>query len=269
MNAARDTSPVALITGAGSGIGAACASTLSRRGWRLALCGRRERPLRAVARDAEDLVLSGDIADEQRAIEMVQSTVTHFERLDGLVLNAGVATIGTVEETDMETWEAALRVNLTSPYVMARSALGALRATGGAIVTVGSIGALHAAPRSAAYAASKAGLVMLTQAMALDHGREGVRVNCVCPGWTRSEMSDELMAAVGHDLDVSLADAYALVTALVPQRRPAEPSEVAAAVAWLLSGEASYVNGATLVVDGGTSVVDAGTAFFTTWRSGE
>jgi meso-butanediol dehydrogenase / (S,S)-butanediol dehydrogenase / diacetyl reductase len=184
------------------------------------------------------------------------------------VLNAGVGTSGTAEQTELAEWERTLRINLTAPFLMSRAALPALRAARGAIVSVGSVSALRAAPRSVAYGASKAGLVMLTQALALDHGPEGVRANCVCPGWTRSEMSDAEMAAVAANEGISVGEAYRRATALVPQRRPASPVEVGQAIIWLLSPEASYVNGATLIVDGGTSIVDAGTIFFTDFHAG-
>jgi NAD(P)-dependent dehydrogenase (short-subunit alcohol dehydrogenase family) len=112
------------------------------------------------------------------------------------------------------------------------------------------------------YAATKAGLVMLTQSLAVDHAPDGLRANVVCPGWTITEMADEEMAAFGAERGIAAAEAYELVTALVPQRRPARASEVAAVVAWLLSDAASYVNGAVIPVDGSASAVDIGTVAF-------
>jgi NAD(P)-dependent dehydrogenase (short-subunit alcohol dehydrogenase family) len=103
---------------------------------------------------------------------------------------------------------------------------------------------------------------MLTQSLAVDHAHEGLRANVVCPGWTVTEMADEEMAAFGAERGVGVPDAYALVTALVPQRRPAHAGEVAAVVAWLLSDAASYVNGAVIPVDGSASAVDVGTMAF-------
>jgi NAD(P)-dependent dehydrogenase (short-subunit alcohol dehydrogenase family) len=257
------TTRVAIVTGASSGIGAATAVALVRKGWHLALCGRSRSALDAVAADTDALVIPGDLLDASYCRRAMDAAVETYGRLDGLVLNAGLATTGTAEETSLADWQRTLQVNLTAPFLMARAALPALRETLGSVVAVGSIGALRAAPRSVAYAASKAGLVMLTHALAVDHGPEGVRVNCVCPGWTRSTMSDEEMARLANELGGSTEDAYARVTALVPQRRPAEPAEIAESIAWLLSPEASYVNGTTLTVDGGTSIVDAGTAVFT------
>ena len=115
-----------------------------------------------------------------------------------------------------------------------------------------SIAALRAPSAATAYAVSKAGLVMLVQSIARDFGGQGVRANVVCPGWVRTEMADAEMAEFGapHGLDEDAA--YAEVTRLVPQQRPAEAAEIASAVTWLAGPDASYVNGACLVVDGGT-----------------
>lgn len=157
-----------------------------------------------------------------------------FARLDGLVLNAGSATTGTAEGTTPEQWQRTLQVNLTAPFLMARAALPALRHSAGAIVVVSSVDGLRAAPRWVAYAASKGGLVMLARALALDHGPEGIRVNAVCPGWTRTARSDAEMIRLGHELGTSAEGAYGRVTALVPQCRPAQPGEIAEAISWLL-----------------------------------
>jgi meso-butanediol dehydrogenase/(S,S)-butanediol dehydrogenase/diacetyl reductase len=251
---------VAIVTGAGSGIGAATARLLAEQGWSLVLCGRRVEPLEHLAAQIGARAAPGDVADAEVVAGIVERAVTELGRIDGLVLNAGIVIEGSVESIEPEEWDRTLRTNLTAPYLMARAAMPHLRDTRGAVVSVSSIGALQAAPASVAYAASKAGLVMLSQSMALDHGREGIRVNCVCPGWTRSEMSDEDMRTFGAPRGLSVDAANAHATALVPAGRAAEPREIAEAIAWLLSPRASYVNGAVLTVDGGTSVVGAGTA---------
>jgi NAD(P)-dependent dehydrogenase (short-subunit alcohol dehydrogenase family) len=132
----------------------------------------------------------------------------------------------------------------------------------GTFVGVSSIAALRASRGAAAYSVSKAGLISLVQGIARDFGPDGMRANVICPGWVRTEMADGEMAEFGAPFGLDAAGAYAAATELVPQRRAADPGEVAKAVEWLAGEDSSYVNGAVLVVDGGTVLVDAGTVAF-------
>ena len=166
------------------------------------------------------------------------------------MLNAGVMYPGGVADLSAADFAAMVSVNLTGAYAVARAALPHLLVSRGAVVSVASIAALRAASGMGGYAATKAGLAMLTQSLAVDHAHQGLRANAVCPGWTITEMADEEMAAFGAERGISAAQAYELVTALVPQRQPASAGEVAAVVCWLLSDAASYVNGAVIPVDG-------------------
>jgi meso-butanediol dehydrogenase/(S,S)-butanediol dehydrogenase/diacetyl reductase len=122
--------------------------------------------------------------------------------------------------------------------------------------------AIRATAGIAGYNATKAGLVMLVQSIAVDHGPLGVRANAVCPGWTRTEMADGEMAELAAERGIDMETAYEQSTALVPLRRPAQAGEVAAVVRWLLSDDASYLNGVVLPVDGGQAPVDPGTVAF-------
>ena len=251
-----------LVTGGGSGIGAAVARMLTTAGSRVAVCGRRADALRAVAAETGALGLVCDVADAGQVARMVETVAGELGGLDGLVLNAGVIAPGGVADLSPADWSAMVSVNLTGAFLVARAALPHLRAGRGAVVSVASVAALRAAGGMGGYAATKAGLAMLTQSLAVDHAHEGLRANVVCPGWTVTEMADEEMAAFGAERGVGVPGAYELVTALVPQRRPAHADEVAAVVAWLLSDAASYVNGAVIPVDGSASAVDVGTVAF-------
>ena len=136
--------------------------------------------------------------------------------VSAVVCSAGASAGGTVLEQTLERWQRVLETNLTGVFLVCRAALRQLIETGGAIVTVSSLGGLRAAPASAAYASSKAGLVMLTQCIAIDHGPQGVRANCVCPGWIRTPMADAAMEGLGP----SREEAYARVNSTNPLSGP-------------------------------------------------
>jgi meso-butanediol dehydrogenase / (S,S)-butanediol dehydrogenase / diacetyl reductase len=275
----RKSSRAMIVTGAGSGIGAAVAERAAADGWRVTICGRRPGPLAGVAARTGARPVTADVTDPADVQALVEGTVAADGRLDCVVANAGVMRSGSVLDLDPADWELTLRTNLTSAYLLARAALphllagaglegeegwpaargGRPAAPGGSLVAVSSIAALRASSAAAAYAVSKAGLVMLMQSLAADFGPAGLRANVVCPGWVRTEMADQEMTEFGAPLGLDRDTAYREVTRLVPQRRPAEPAEIAAAVTWLAGPDASYVNGACLVVDGGTVLVDPGT----------
>lgn len=253
------TARVVLVTGGGTGIGAAITRRLAKAGDQVVICGRRAQPLREVAEQTGALAVAADISEADGVTHVIEATITAFGRLDGLVLNHGIIRAGRVDELSPQDWEDTLRVNLTGPFLLMRAALPHLLTARGAVVAVSSVAALRASEAMAAYSASKAGLLLLTQSLAVDHGADGLRANAVCPGWTATEMADMEMAELGETRGISTEDAYRLATAVVPQRRAASADEVAGAVCWLLSDAASYVNGAVLPVDGGSCAVDAGT----------
>jgi meso-butanediol dehydrogenase / (S,S)-butanediol dehydrogenase / diacetyl reductase len=150
---------------------------------------------------------------------------------------------------------------------LVRAAMPALTEAKGSIVLVSSISGFVASSSSVAYVASKAGMIGLTKAIAVDSGPLGVRANALCPGWVRTQMGDDAMADLAHEHEGTLDEAYARATALVPLRRAAEPSEVAACALFLASDAASYVHGTTLLVDGGGMAVDvASVAFDDGWE---
>jgi meso-butanediol dehydrogenase/(S,S)-butanediol dehydrogenase/diacetyl reductase len=253
-----------LVTGGGTGIGAAVTRALSGQGQDVAVLGRRASVLRAIAAETGAMDVVCDISDSAAVSAAVAAVVAQFGGLDGLVLNAGVIAPGGIATLSEADWHQMVAVNLTGAFLVARAALPFLLASsdGGSVVSVASVAALRAASEMGGYAATKAGLVMLTQSLAVDHAAEGLRANVVCPGWTVTEMADAEMAAFGAPRGLSVPDAYAKVTSLVPARRAASAAEVAAVVTWLLSDAASYVNGAVIPVDGAATAVDVGTLPF-------
>jgi meso-butanediol dehydrogenase/(S,S)-butanediol dehydrogenase/diacetyl reductase len=253
-----------LITGGGTGIGAAVARLLAGSNeWQVAILGRRAAALRAVASETGALDVTCDVSVPAEAKAAVALVAERFGGLDGLVLNAGVIAPGGVLTLPEDDWTSMLAVNLTGPFLAAKACLPFLLASGhGSVVSVASVAALRAAAGMGGYAATKAGLTMLTQSLAVDHAGAGLRANVVCPGWTITEMADAEMAAFGSSRGLPVAEAYTEVTALVPAGRAALADEVAAVIGWLLSDAASYVNGAVIPVDGGSTAVDVGTVPF-------
>ncbi len=256
---------VAVVTGAGTGIGAAVAERFVAEGARVVLVGRRPRPLLAVAAALGEraLAVPADAAADAAMAEMAAAATERFGGIDILVANAGGPGVGTAADIPDEAWERSWRDNVTTCLVAARACLPQLIERRGCVVVVSSIAGLAAAPESVGYVSAKHGLIGLARSMARDFGSRGVRVNTVCPGWVRTPMADEEMDTLATLRGLAGREAaYTLATAQVPLRRPAEPGEVAAVVAFLASAHASAVNGALLTVDGGASAVDLPTTAF-------
>ena len=252
-----------VITGAGTGIGAACARLYAAEGANLVLIGRRREPLEQVAETTGGLVLVGDAACPQTWENFVSQIRARFGRLDVLLACAGGHGVGSASQTSPSTWEAALRSNLDSAFYSARACLPPLIESAGCIVLLGSIASLAAGPEVCGYTTAKHALVGLTRSLARDYGPFGVRVNCVCPGWVRTPMADKEMQALMDHHQEDLDGAYRRVTADVPLRRPASSDEIAAVCQFLVGAEASIVTGAVIAADGGSTVVDVPTLAFT------
>ena len=232
----------ALVTGGGTGIGAAVAARLRAEGAHVTVMGRREAPLAAVSPH----YVVGDVTnpdDCRRAAEVAGP-------LDILVHNASSG--GGSGSRNV------LDVNIGGAENLLEYAVAGLIERRGAIVTVGSTAAVVSGAVAAGYNTAKAGLVMWTRSQAVRLGPHGVRANAVCPGWVRTPMADAEMDALGPDRE----RAYARSTRDVPLQRPALPEEVASVVLFLASAAASYVTGAAIVVDGGATVVDVSMTAF-------
>lgn len=253
----------ALITGGGTGIGAAIARRISSEGGKVLLVGRRIEPLQQVAAETGAIAFAADAADGASMRDAVRQAVEQFGSLDILVANAGGHGVGPTVSMSDETWAQATRANLDTAFVSARECLPELIKSKGNIVVLASIAGLFAAPEAAGYVTMKHALIGLAKSLARDHGRLGVRTNTVCPGWVRTPMADEEMQYIigKHGLN-GLDEAYALVTKDVPLGRPAMPEDIANVVCFLASAEAAMVNGAVLTVDGGAGTVDLPTLAF-------
>ncbi|RWK43696.1 SDR family NAD(P)-dependent oxidoreductase [Mesorhizobium sp.] len=261
MNSAVAEKPVVLITGASSGIGAATAAMLART-HRVAIAGRRAEQLGSIARETGVMPLAADVTDPAECERIVEQTIAAFGRLDGLVLNAGVSRSARLADMPLDEWEFVIRTNLTSAFLVAKAAIPHLLKTKGAIVSVSSLSALRTSQGFAAYSASKAGLVVMTQPIARDYGPEGLRANVVCPGWIRTEMADMEMSEYSEATGTDKEELFRRAVEHVPARRVAQPEEAAAPIVFLLSPHSSYINGAVLSVDGGAAMVDVGTLVF-------
>lgn len=261
---------VVVITGGGTGIGAAIAERYASEGARVVVVGRRREPLEEVAARIGATAVVADASDGPSARAAVVEIVERFGTIDVLVANAGGHGFSPVGETSDDDWDSAIKVNLSTAFVMAREALPALigeegsGSAGGEIVIVSSLAGLFAGPSVAGYTVGKHALIGLTRSLARDYGRRGVRVNAVCPGWVRTPMADAEMDEFSeHAPEIAdRAAGYAAVTRDVPLGRPAEPVEIASIVRFLGSSQSSYMTGAVLVADGGAHIVDLPTLAF-------
>ena len=254
---------IVLITGGGTGIGAATARRLAKEGANVVLVGRRKEPLADVAKETGAMVIAADAADGAAMKAAVQQIVGRFGGLDILIANAGGHGVGPTISMSDETWSLAARLNLDTAFVSARECLAELIKSKGNIVVVSSIAGLFAGPDAAGYVTMKHALIGLAKSLARDYGRKGVRTNTVCPGWVATAMADEQMQHImaKHKLK-TIEQAYALVTKDVPLGRPATPDDVSNVIRFLASSEAAMVNGAVLTVDGGAGTVDLPTLAF-------
>jgi NAD(P)-dependent dehydrogenase (short-subunit alcohol dehydrogenase family) len=254
---------VALITGGGSGTGAAAARLFAREGAGVVVTGRRPEPIEAVAAEVAGVSVAGDTSDPAHAAEAVAAAVSAFGGLDVVVTSAGIGIEASVGDVDDEQWRRQLDVNLTGPMMITRAALPVmLRRGGGSVVLVSSTNAMAAAPVSAAYDASKAGLNALARGIAVDYGPRGIRANALCPGWVTTPMGDEAMDELAAANGIGRQDAYDLATADVPSRRAGTAEEMAYCCLFLASDESSIVNGTTLVADGGGRAVELTSRMF-------
>lgn len=251
---------VALVTGAGSGIGKATALRFARAGYRVLICDLDENAAAATCQQAcnsgaEAEIKLTDVSSLDSCIEMAAAALDKWGRIDVLVANAGVQIAGSLLEFSEADWDKIIGINLKGAAYSCRAVLPAmLQQQSGAIVIISSTNAVRGKAGMAVYDMSKAGVLGLTRNLAAEHGGQGVRVNAVCPGDTLTEFHINKLAQQGIDVDGirRMTSGYGLLG------RIAEPVEIANAVHFLASDEASFITGQTLCVDGGFTVTGGG-----------
>jgi NAD(P)-dependent dehydrogenase (short-subunit alcohol dehydrogenase family) len=243
---------VALITGGTSGIGEATALVFAREGAKVAIAGRSIERGNEISEkikhdSGESIFIKTEVSIAQDCRNAVDKTLSAFGRLDILFNNAGVFYAHDVVECTEEEWDLQLDINLKGTFLMSKFALPGMIARGSGVIVNNSSGwGLVGGDKAVAYCASKGGVVLLTKAMAIDHGPQGIRVNCVCPGDVDTPMLPEDAKFRGMKWDEYIAGA-----ANRPLRRIGTPEEIARAVLFLASDDSSFMTGAALVVDGG------------------
>ena len=244
---------VAIITGGSSGIGRAAALLFAREGAKVVVAARNEARGQATVEDiartgGQALFVPCDVTQAGDCQRVVQSAVEAFDRLDILVNNAGVIFPDrTVVNTSEEEWDQTMDVNVKGVYLTSRYAIPHMTDNGGGvIINTASVWGLVGGNGAAAYCASKGAVVLLTKAMALDHARQGIRVNCICPGSVDTPMLRAEMEALG-----GVEKALPKFAAKHPLNRISAPEEVAEAALYLASDAASFITGVSLPIDGG------------------
>jgi NAD(P)-dependent dehydrogenase (short-subunit alcohol dehydrogenase family) len=244
----RFTDKIALVTGAASGIGRATAIRLAHEGATVVATDLRREPLDELLAELNGsgnptLGLECDVSSADSVRRAVAAAVERFGRLDVLCNIAGILRFDHTHELSLEDWNQVLTVNLTGTFLMCQAALPHLLASKGTIVNMASTAAISAHPWTAAYSASKGGVLALTLALALEYGKQGVRVNCTCPGAIKTPIRYQFRLPDGANPK--------LLERIMPFNGFAEPEACAAAIAFLASEDASHINGTALRVVGG------------------
>jgi len=242
-----------LITGGGTGIGAAIARALSKEGAKLSLAGRRQSPLEAMASELPKTVaIVADITKDTECTAMVAAANAAHGPIDIVIANAGAASSAPVGQIDLKHWQAAIDVNLTGAFLTVGAALpDVTRAPGGRIVFIASTAGLKGYPYVAAYVAAKHGVIGLMKAMSLELASKGITVNAVCPGYTDTPLVDAAAAKISAKTGRSADDSRAALAKDNVHGRLVAPEEVASSVLWLCSPGAASINGQAVAVTGG------------------
>jgi NAD(P)-dependent dehydrogenase (short-subunit alcohol dehydrogenase family) len=244
----RFENKVALVSGSGSGIGRATAERLASEGAKVFCSDINEDAVQNTANQikangGEATAIRCDVSNPEQVTATVAAVVEKYGQLDILANVAGYGFFRRTTETTFEEWSRMLSVNLTGTFLMCQAAIPHILQTRGAIINTASVAGVKSHPYSAAYCASKGGVVLLTKALAVEYGRKEIRINCVCPGGIETPLINEFKLPPGVS--------EAALVRISPLGRMGLPTEVAGTIAFLASDDATYINGAAIVVDGG------------------
>jgi meso-butanediol dehydrogenase / (S,S)-butanediol dehydrogenase / diacetyl reductase len=253
---------IAIVTGGGTGIGEAIARRFVADGANVCITGRRKEMLEKVAQSlpaGRVKTCPGDVSDPKDVDRTVETALSFGRGLHVIVNNAGMeqAPIAGVVDIDIELWRKVLDINLTGPFLLMKAAIShIMKAGGGSVINIASLGALRSIPGLPAYCASKGGLVSLTQQAALDYGRYKVRCNVVCPGAVKTEMMTSAMGSFAKGLGMDVDGVLTEFSKDVPLHRVSLPAEISGLCSYLASDDSSFLTGAVIPIDGGAAVVD-------------
>ncbi len=237
---------VVIVTGAGSGIGAASCHAFAGAGARLVCAGRTLETARqtaaAIRRDGGDAIaVRTDVSDDHSVCSLVNATITRYERIDVLFNNAGISPSGRITDIEVEDWDECLDVNLKGVFLAARRVIPHMRDRGGVILNTAGTFGLRPSSAKAAYATAKAGVINLTRSIALDYARENIRCNAICPGFVDTPLTASFD---GEQRDAFLDRSQPLPGVI-------QPEDVAQMALWLASDAARMITGQVFVIDGG------------------
>jgi 3-hydroxybutyrate dehydrogenase len=244
----------ALITGGGTGIGAAAAQHLGEAGAKLSLLGRRMEPLQAAAERFGGAAIGCDVTDPERIRAAFDEARAANGPIDVLVVNAGIAESAPFHKMTRESWDRIIAVNLTAAFDCAQGAIGdLLNSDNGRLVFIASIASLRGVPYAAHYAASKHGLLGLMRSLAAEYAKTSLTVNAVCPGYVDTPMTDQSVARVSQITGRSEGDARSAIVQMNASGRLVDPQAIGSVIAMLCLPLSRDINGAAVTIDGGTS----------------
>jgi NAD(P)-dependent dehydrogenase (short-subunit alcohol dehydrogenase family) len=240
---------VAIVTGAGTGIGRACALAMAREGARLALAGRRSDKLQDLAKEIGNsaIPIAADVSNKADIDKLVARTVGELGGINVLLNNAGVLHVGNVEQITEDQWDQTFNINVRGLWLLSRAVLPHLRKLGGgSIINIASVLGINGARNRASYAPSKGAVVLLTKCMAIDHGHENIRVNAICPSFVETDLTAAVLSTVPDPQAVRRER-----VAVHPIGRLGKPEDITGLAVYLASDESSWVTGSMFPVDGG------------------